>query len=270
MHVSSWASWQLVVCVTAIGVAASKSSGVVEVDLVFPRNETYTPTPFFPVVFAVQNSELAPALNPRIVFTIMNWNDKRRTPLTQTYDLRWANFSSSDPYFEYSALSRFKVESSWLLTWTVQWNGCTEDSLSRGRRPFTGNYSENSIFFTTRNSTQEVDLIAATNEKDCAGDTGVTMNVTSTLDVPVSIDWYGGETCAVVPSPAPTSDPCRIKIDSAIASSISSSMTASWCRASLPTDPPISCPSKSAGQRLAIGRVACLAAAFGASIYIFL
>ena len=42
------------------------SSGVVEVDLIFPRNETYAPTAYLPIIFAFQNSHLAPFLDPLI------------------------------------------------------------------------------------------------------------------------------------------------------------------------------------------------------------
>lgn len=46
------------------GVAAGlgaivSASGVLEVDLVFPHNDTYAPTEWFPIVFAFQNAELA-------------------------------------------------------------------------------------------------------------------------------------------------------------------------------------------------------------------
>lgn len=47
-------------------------SGVVEVDLLFPRNDTCAPAPHVPIVFAIQNTELAPLLNLWIGFEVYN------------------------------------------------------------------------------------------------------------------------------------------------------------------------------------------------------
>src|SRR5207244_4320386 len=38
--------------------------GVVEVDLIFPRNDTYAPLPGMPIVFAIQNPQLVASLYP--------------------------------------------------------------------------------------------------------------------------------------------------------------------------------------------------------------
>ncbi|KAA8649670.1 uncharacterized protein ATNIH1004_002341 [Aspergillus tanneri] len=51
----------------AVGLGAIVgASGVLEVDLVFPRNETYAPTDYFPVVFALQNAERARYLKSQL------------------------------------------------------------------------------------------------------------------------------------------------------------------------------------------------------------
>ncbi|KXH64966.1 glycosylhydrolase family 18-6 [Colletotrichum salicis] len=82
MHAISWTarSWSLLACVwTILGaatVAASDHSGIMEVGLVFPRNNTYAPTPVLPIIFGFRNSQLAPSLAPEIGFSIWNYNDK--------------------------------------------------------------------------------------------------------------------------------------------------------------------------------------------------
>lgn len=274
MRAFTLAKWLLIANVGPVKSATqNKTSGVVEVDLVFPRNETYAPTPLFPIVFAFQNSELASLLNAHISFEVWNWNNMSDTVVSTSYDLRWANFSSRDPYFEYRGFSRFNTEGNWMLTWTVSHSSCTEDSFpSLGGDGIIGNVSTSSILFTTKKSAQEVDLVAATNnEKTCSEDLGLAINITDTVKVPAKVDWDGGETCAVVASsPTPTPDPCQVKIDSAVASSISSSMTSRVCTG---TDPPVSCPSEdedeeSSAQKLAVGGLTCLAAAIGGLGYI--
>ena len=51
------------------GVGVQAAGGIVEVDLVFPRNETYR-TSAIPILFAIQNSALAVPLTLRISWTL--------------------------------------------------------------------------------------------------------------------------------------------------------------------------------------------------------
>lgn len=48
----------------AVGAGAITFPATVEVDLVFPRNDTYTPAALIPIVFAIQNAQLAASLDP--------------------------------------------------------------------------------------------------------------------------------------------------------------------------------------------------------------
>ncbi|RYP18678.1 hypothetical protein DL765_003813 [Monosporascus sp. GIB2] len=262
MHLLARASWFLVACMGPIIDAA----GVLEVDLVFPRNDTYAPTPDMPVVFAFQNAELARFLNPYISYKIRNWDDSSwNDSVSFHHDLSWTNWSSHDPYFVYHYFDEFNTEGRWWLTWTVSWQSCDEGWLSdpfvqSNHRRMISNSSSWSNLFTTENSGQEVDLVAATTNKPCPEELGVAINVTDkTMEVPYWVDWSGGETCAVVAPPTltPTPDPCRVKIDSAVVASISASVLATQCKSLYP---PANCPAeddKSAAQRLVVGGVAC-------------
>jgi hypothetical protein len=82
-------------CLWAVDAAA----GVLEVDLVFPRNDTYAPTALFPVIIAFQNARLAPFLIPQLSLQITDVDDNYQTGVSPQYDMRWANFSSSEPYY---------------------------------------------------------------------------------------------------------------------------------------------------------------------------
>jgi hypothetical protein len=266
MRILFWTAWALGVCSGAVNAAASKTSGVVEVDLVFPRNETYAPTSILPIVFGFQNSELAPFLGLQLSFTVWRWDNLSDFPVTSSYDLRWANFSSNDPYFEYRHFTKFDREGTWKLTWTVGWANCTEDSLAKqGKDRVEFHSSTTSTVFTTKNSAQEVDLSTATKNEDCSTDMGFAFNVTNTHKVPTGIEWAGGETCVAVAPSLPTPNPCQVKIDSAAAASMSASITERRCKG---TDPPADCPSdESAAQKLLVGGVACLMAVVGALGY---
>lgn len=55
--------------------ATNEPTGLVVVDLVFPRDETYSPTGFLPIVFAFQNPELAPLLGASLDYALWYWNN---------------------------------------------------------------------------------------------------------------------------------------------------------------------------------------------------
>jgi hypothetical protein len=117
------------------------SLGVVEVNLIFPRNETYAPTAHLPIIFAFENSHLAPFLNPLIHIEAQlvqnaNGSTPQWAPPESIYldQLRWANFTNNDTYFAYPTYQRnqitFATEGIWLVTWTFDWANCTEHSLA--------------------------------------------------------------------------------------------------------------------------------------------
>ncbi|KFZ06234.1 hypothetical protein V501_07602 [Pseudogymnoascus sp. VKM F-4519 (FW-2642)] len=267
-------SWFLVACIGAIVNLNAAAASVLEVDLVFPRNETYAPTTWFPVVFAFQNAERARLLNPHISYTIRNWDDMLGNDgASFSHDLRLANWSSHDPYFVYNYFHDvFAKEGSWWLTWHVTWESCNEVPFSAGlSRDMIRNSSSWSVLFTTKNSAQEIDLVAVTNNKTCPAELGVVINVTdTTMTVPFGVDWSGGDTCAVVASstPTPTANPCQVKIDSVVVASMSASLAATLCRG---IDPPANCTNddESVAQQLVAPGVSgvgisCVLAAFGA------
>ncbi|KAF1952162.1 hypothetical protein CC80DRAFT_495497 [Byssothecium circinans] len=266
MHISAPRTSFLLV-IYAIGTAAVPTSGVVEIDLVFPRNETYAPMEVMPIVFAIQNPELARVLNPiSIGFTIRDQNDLLGPRgVTDNYDLRWKNFSTNDPYFVYRGYKKFNTEGSWGMTWKWRWDSGTEDSVAQASRdiqpkPLINNHTVLSTYFTIKNSAQGMDLVAASNNKTCPGDFGVAINVTNTLNfTPPAKYWYGGDKCAVMASSFPTPNLYRVKIDSAAASSIYVSATpgSNWIITPKPRE------GGNAAQQLAVGEIACLATAFG-------
>lgn len=272
------ASWFLVACIGAIVNLNAAAAGVLEVDLLFPRNKTYAPITWLPVVFAFRNAEAARLLNPRISYTIRNWDDMGGIDGAHyAHDLRTTNWSSHDPYFVYNYFHDvFAKEGRWWMTWEVTWASCDEadPSFSRGiGGDLIRNSSSWSVAFTTENSAPEIDLVAVTNNKTCPAELGVAINVTDkTMAVPFGVTWTGGgDTCAVVASssPTPTADPCRVKIDSAVVASMSASLAANLCRKSL--NPPANCSDddESAAQQLvvvgvSVVGVSCLLAAFGA------
>ncbi|KAK8129160.1 hypothetical protein PG999_001540 [Apiospora kogelbergensis] len=143
--------WLLLAASASFGIAdaeARPTSGVLEVDQIFPRNETYAPTEFFPFIFAFQNSALAPFVNPFIAVTALNASDGFESVVGDFYDLRQVNISDHDPYFQWQIYGQFQAEGKYTLRWTLHWSHCTVDSLASIDNKATKNATTQLITFT--------------------------------------------------------------------------------------------------------------------------
>jgi hypothetical protein len=223
------------------------ASGILEVDLVFPRNDTYAPTDSFPVVFAFQNAQLARYLNPRIDFLLWNLQADDAS-LTLSHDLGWKNWTE-DTYLAHKVMSFPDKEGRYKVSWTLYWDSCDEYTFENPDRipRMIHNRTTWATYFTIDNLTDK------------------------TMKVPSGVKWSGkawnNNTCAVVadstPTPTPTPDPCRVHIDKAAVASIEASVTARICRG---INPPDYCPKddKNAATQLAVAGLSCLLAVVGA------
>jgi hypothetical protein len=263
MHIY-YLTWLIVaVCIGDVNAVKDKTSGIVGVDLVFPRNETYAPTQFFPIAWAFQDTQLARLLDVNLEFELQGWNvldNIGAGPRNSSIRLRWLSESlSRDPFFQYSPFQQLSATANWELSWKIYWNSCTNGSSSvdtASGATFT-DFAQGSLTFTTRDGAQKPDLVSGTKDTSCSRNSGVQINVIDT-------QGEGTQACAVVasPSPASTQTPCRVQIDSAAAASISSSISATLCR-SVPVRTDCSMHNeekKSTAQSLTVGSLAGLLA----------
>ncbi|PIG69429.1 hypothetical protein AARAC_005233 [Aspergillus arachidicola] len=89
-------------------------NGVMEFDLVFPRNETYAPTQYFPLVLAARDSSAAWPSGMILSMTI--WPDSEDTP---PWDSR-INFPAKDPYFAIAGTNLTNgTEDGFTVIWSV-------------------------------------------------------------------------------------------------------------------------------------------------------
>ncbi|KGO73175.1 hypothetical protein PITC_003620 [Penicillium italicum] len=266
MHIPR-ASWLLAACMGTL----INASDILEVDLVFPHNETYAPTDRFPVVFAFQNANRARHLTPAISYTLWNLQDLDAS-VTSSHDLRGTNWTDQDTYLAHSYSTLFKNEGRYKVSWTVTWQSCDEEAFEN--RLSTASMIDNTTtwaaYFPTQSSAPKVDLVAATAKKTCPDEYGVSIIVTDkTMKAPWNVKWSGGDytndTCAVVANSTPTAtpDPCRVHIDKTTVESMEASLLARLCGG---LTPPSNCPEdkKNAAQQLAVVGMSCLLAAFGA------
>ncbi|KOS19008.1 hypothetical protein ESCO_001360 [Escovopsis weberi] len=178
----------------------STTTGVFEVDIVFPRNQTYAPSPHMPIVFAVHNLELGLLINPAISFDV--WSTK--TNISKNYGDTWylgMGNRSGDP-FAYQGYANYDTEDHWIVDWRLDWESCFKYAGYGAQ--IMGNSTGGRIEFTTsKEAPQGLDLVAALQDA-------------STCQT----------TCGVAAPSLPAPSPCAVTVDAAAATSIAAQITA--------------------------------------------
>lgn len=249
-------SFSLFVVVTAAllcarQVDATTFPSTVEVDLIFPRNDTYAPSALFPIVFAFQNAQLVPSLDPGFDITLWDNSGRNVTGQSPVLNLKTTNFSNTDPTFVYTYVTDLNTTTageavSYLLSWAFSAGNCSNIG---GALTFGGGFRDNSVQFTIQNGAQQPDLVTATANRDsCVNMSHFAFNVTGTLDVTLPAQYDGHNTCAVFSDSEPlvAGNPCAVQVGSATASSIMADLTETACSAASPV---VSCPSQNTASR---------------------
>jgi hypothetical protein len=265
MAVRSFSIGVLAALLTATQAVTTTFPATVEVDLIFPRNDTYAPSAMFPIVFAFQNAELAPSLDPGFDMTLWDSTGNNTLADQPSIGLQWQNFSGTDPFYVYTFViglntTEGKTSASHVLNWAFGAGNC---SNADGGLKFGGGFRGGFVEFTIQDGAQKPDLVAATTgpgSSSCSDMTHFAFNLTGTLDVPIPKDFGGRNTCAVFSdvSPVVAGNPCAVQVSHEAASSISAALTATACAAAIPG---VTCNSTSAGtQRWETGRIGYAAA----------
>ncbi|KAJ5211974.1 uncharacterized protein N7498_003620 [Penicillium cinerascens] len=201
--------------------------GIFEVDLVFPRNVTYTPQALMPIVWALQNPSMAPPLASYITWNLWEGNNYSSPG---SLDGGLIELLEEDPSSK-RLISRFfntidYPDGYWNLTWSLEISNCSRYSGP----PHTLTRSGSTVF-TISKSGQEPDLVAATSAGQCGAMEAYAFNVTSF-----------GSACGHL-GQTPTTNPCAVNISSSAASSLYASATAWACAPNTPVNPNVTCPT---------------------------
>ena len=181
---------------------ALAASGSLEVDLVFPQNDTYAPEPIIPVAFAFQNSELASYLQPSVSFSIIPYGNYTKSIASGSYDLTWENLTSSDPYMLYGeALEVLNTEGTWLLEWELSVTNC---SGSGDNLDFRQDTTRRRLTFSTKSGAKRPDLTAATSDDSCDNAQSSAFQITDTRDAGDHFD--NRKACAVLAMTTPSAE----------------------------------------------------------------
>ncbi|KAK2873818.1 hypothetical protein FQN49_002042 [Arthroderma sp. PD_2] len=182
---------------------------IVEVDLVFPRNETYAPVPFLPYVFAVQNFHAAKSLFLSFEYTLEKIPSDNIEYTPGRRSLQHANFSGSDLHIEWDYTDRLRQPGNDFGNSEVNYiNG----SHTRGHHD---------VYFTSKKGGQQPDLVAATQDVACNKTVGDTFNITQEVESPPVLMLYKTQPlCPILSTISPPPKPCGVKINATKASDI--------------------------------------------------
>ncbi|KAE8307530.1 hypothetical protein BDV41DRAFT_584409, partial [Aspergillus transmontanensis] len=204
---------------------ASITPGVAEVDLIFPRNDSYPPSQLIPIVFAIQNPSVFSSLEPRIRYHVKQHNVTLNEGIHRSGEIKLSryNYTGSDPYFLYWSIDYLDFEGIFSIYWQLLMFHCTADADFG----FLGSPRHES-FFSIKNGTSPADFVAATEDDTCDQSLAQAVRVPDVRKVPSSQVW-DGPSCAATANLVPTPTPCNVKMDSSAAASISGALTSTAC-----------------------------------------
>ncbi|CAG8207105.1 unnamed protein product [Penicillium salamii] len=242
---------------SSLGAADTASLGLGEIDLVFPRNDTFAPMTITPIVFGIQNPAVIDGLYPTLIYGLWSADTppNNQTHMTYLAEEHLPNKTGPVSFIIDSIANTLNTENEWRFVWKLRWTNCSTPSngttSENGRglvdtddfswRPYDVSHS---VLFTTKKGADQLNLTTLSTDK-CDDTQAVAFHTTKTLKAPPSNLW--GEKCAVLKSPSPTPAPCKASIAPTAASSISSSLTAKYC---MDPTPVISCPAKKGGASI--------------------
>ncbi|KAJ6445148.1 Lysine--tRNA ligase [Purpureocillium lavendulum] len=242
-------------CLVAIslllGLAAADATGNAEVDVVFPRNDTFEPMPLMPVVFAIQNPAAVRQLYPSLHYMVAPLGQPNRRKF-ESLDIRNLPVNETTAFLYRGVPNLLDTEGMWEFSWELRWINC---STSDNGTDFDGDdtvedlngfhrrtYSPlQTVFFTTRQGGTQPNLTAISTGDTCDETQALGFNVRQYLQVPDALSNDGVTSCALLASPAPTPRPCEATLGPDAASSISASITSRECVVATPA---VSCPPK--------------------------
>jgi hypothetical protein len=160
--------------------------------------------------------------------------DKRWTRSNSIEVSKW-NYTSSDPFYIYHSLNYFNFEGTFRFAFEFSITNCSQNPET-GKMIFQRPTQRTQLHFSIENNTLSPDLTAAT-EGTCDQSPALGFNITDLLKVPATTSLElptetgaFASTCAVVPTWMPSKfDPCKPKIDSSTAASISAAMSSHIC-----------------------------------------
>lgn len=230
---------------------ATSLSGTVEIDLIFPKNEvTYEPTPMMPMVWAVQNANLAATLGASISVSVqavshggVDQADGASLPLTP------ANLTGKDVYYAYMYSMKFRWEDRVGISWNLNYGNrnCSQNIyFGDDGDDFGGTVTS---FVDTKHGGEQVGDWAAAHAANCSNTENISINITGTRPIHGGVGNSTKDQCGLLARRWPALDwgtPCKVKVDELTATKVTKELAAAFTKAQCAAYVPIvnlTCPN---------------------------
>ncbi|KAF3491006.1 uncharacterized protein GIQ15_00523 [Arthroderma uncinatum] len=238
MAVFHFCWWLLLACSSSTMAADITFPQTIEVDLIFPHNDTYAPVPFMPFVIAIQNFR-----STGMILLNLAYNFSAAANPGNPIFSNSKQFQSDDPdYFDKDdtgfvlsyASETNNVEKAWLFSWELEIANCTrsmehpELNLVHVSRTS----QRRQVYFTTKHGAQQPNLMAATQEGTCGNrsSSGYAINITEMIyNIPEGQYPNDGSECPVISDTPPTPNPCGVRMNNDTASQLLYSIDTEAC-----------------------------------------
>ncbi|KAI0856118.1 hypothetical protein F4860DRAFT_494127 [Xylaria cubensis] len=209
-----------------------------ELDIVFPRNDTYAPVDAFPFVAVIQNNFLSEFLEFEMVLLwVLSHVVDNESVSIESGSFAIDSLDYDDPRYLVSATTKLNsTEGQFELYWKLEVDNCSIANFSANGTANVDNlyasYS-NRTHFTLQNAAQPPDLVAATGPDTCASTVAVVLNVTGYTPPPIlsipGLSPREQRQCPVIRNATVSPTPCSVRLNQTQAASISASATAVAC-----------------------------------------
>ncbi|KAK4195985.1 hypothetical protein QBC40DRAFT_288050 [Triangularia verruculosa] len=252
MHFLVWTFWSLV---GLFGTTAQASS-MMQIDLVFPRNETYTTDERMPVVFSIRNAQLGPLLQPSIEYKVRNRSDLGQDGPSNNHLFLNTNWTDHEPYFAYTFIN-MTAEGTFQMFWASSWAFCNQTG---DRTKLVRDHAAELLSFTIKKDAPATNLLDLTpSVHSCNTSPGVSISISNTTAVQ---PFPNRGSCALMDPFNPVGvslDPCGVTIDKSTAQRIQDDQRERLCSVLNPNRPADCTEKKNAAQLGGTAGIGCLA-----------
>ncbi|KAL2830487.1 hypothetical protein BDW59DRAFT_141023 [Aspergillus cavernicola] len=205
----------------------------IELDLAFPKNSTSAPAQDFPLIWGLQNSQLAWDMDVRLSWKL----DRLDLPTeTQTGLFPQQNYSTisslqdnytvsgpvpADPlilYFFPSSLRNFTV-GQWKLSWKFGFQyTCSSTNISEQNYPYFDNAEPTELIFSIAEEGAAIDLLAIGNGSSSCPDTSTAITLEA-IEFDQTVMTHG-DLCPILNKTIPSATPCALRYNQSMVDEI--------------------------------------------------
>lgn len=237
-------AWLLCLCLCLLaGWTRANSGHSGEIDLIFPRNDTFAPMALMPVVFAVQNPKAIEELHTYLEYGVYPLDRNGSNALVQDDLFHSREVGNESIPLIYSGIANtVNTSQTWEFWWRVRYLNCsTTDDLDYYNEPYPWVYdhvdgrfhlshqsTKRSLIFTTREGGIEPNLTTIDAGYNCSDTQAfISKPIADILQVPQSMSGEGLWSCPQLSTPVspPTPNPCRASLSPEAESSILAQIT---------------------------------------------